>query len=229
MKQEETNSEQHADLLKYSISEQDIDQQNDIPVSDIRRYSEYMVEILTQSNRYAVGMVDMVNSSKITAQIGPIKSARYYQVFLNSMSQILSRYDGIVIKNIGDCLFYYFPDSDKQGLTNCIECGLDMTRSQKYLSRQLTSEQLPSINFRVSADYGTVLLMKTNISERFDMVGPPVNMCSKINRLAAKNQFIVGNDLFLMIREFKNYQFKEINDFSLGFKQSYPVYSVSDK
>jgi class 3 adenylate cyclase len=104
-----------------------------------------------------------------------------------------------------------------------------MIRSQKYISKQLSSEGLPNIDFRVSADYGTVLLMKTSISERFDMMGTPVNMCSKINRLAAKNQFVIGGDFFQMIKEFKDYQFKEIDDFSLGFKLSYPVYSVLDK
>ena len=221
-----------ADFFKYPVSRQHMDQQNDIPASDSRRYTDYLVEFMTQSSRYAVGMVDMVNSSKISAQIGPTKSARYYQVFLNSMSKILSRYDGIVIKNVGDCLFYYFPDSDnpdKKGLTSCVECSLEMTRSQKYISEQLVSEGLPSIDFRVSADYGTVLLMKTSVSEGFDMMGTPVNMCSKINRLAAKNQFVIGGDLFQIIKEFKDYQFKEINDFSLGFKLSYPVYSVLDK
>jgi class 3 adenylate cyclase len=222
-----TQSPSSEDFL-YHVSRQHMDQ-NDIPMSDSRKYSEYLVEFMTQSSRYAVGMVDMVNSSKISAQIGPIKSARYYQVFLNSMSKILSRYGGIVIKNVGDCLFYYFDNSEKNDLTNCVECSLEMTRSQKYISKQLISERLPSIDFRVSADYGTVLLMKTNISERFDMMGPPVNMCSKINRLAAKNQFVIGGDLFQMVKEFKTYQFKEINDFSLGFKLSYPVYSVLDK
>ena len=228
MEQEERNLTSE-NFFKYSMSRQYMDQQNDIPASDSRRYTEYLVEFMTQSSRYSVGMVDMVNSSKISAQIGPTKSARYYQVFLNSMSKILSKYGGIVIKNIGDCLFYYFPNSDnpdKKGLTSCVECSLEMTRSQKYISEQLVSEGLPSIDFRVSADYGTVLLMKTNISEGFDMMGTPVNMCSKINRLAAKNQFVIGGDLFQMIKEFKTYQFKEINDFSLGFKLSYPVYSV---
>ena len=219
------------DFFKYPNSRQHIDQQNDIPVSDSRRFLEYMVDIFPQSVNYVIGMVDMVNSTKITAQIGPVQTARYFQVFLNSMSKILSRYDGTVFKIAGDCLLFYFrgSDSNKTGLVSCIECGLEMTRSQKYISRQLIGEGLPKIDFRVSADYGPVSLMKTSISEKFDMIGPPVNMCAKINRLAAKNQLVIGGDLFQMIKEFKIYKFKEIDDFSLGFKLAYPVYYVSDK
>lgn len=217
------------DFFKYSS--QQLEQQNDIPISDSRRFSEYMVEFLPQSTNYVIVMVDMVNSTKISAQIGTIKTARYYQIFLNSMSKILSRYGGIVIKNAGDSLFFYFadPNPDKTSFSNCIECGLEMIRSQKYISDQLISEGLPIIEFRVSADYGPVSLMKTSISRGFDMIGPPVNMCAKINRLAGKNQFVIGGDLFQIVKEFKIYQFKEICDFSLGFKLAYPVYLVLDK
>jgi class 3 adenylate cyclase len=148
------------------------------------------------------------------------------------MSKIISDFGGSVIKNIGDSLVYYFPKSSsdsKYNFTRCIECGLAMIKSQKYLSEQLVKERLPGIDFRVSADYGSVLIMKSNVSESIDMIGPPLNMCSKINRLAEKNQFVVGGDLFEMIKKLNGYRFKEVKDFSLGFKLSYPVYFVSQK
>lgn len=230
MEQEKNAALLQGDFIKYYLPKQRLEQY-DISKSDSRRYTEYLVDFTTES-RYTVGMVDMANSSKISAQIGPKKSARYYQIFLNSMSKIIYHFDGVVIKNVGDCLFYYFPDSDsteKLGLIKCIECSLEMILSQKYISEQLISEGLPSINFRVSADFGTVLLMKTSISESLDMIGSPVNMCSKINKLAEKNQFVIGGDLFHMLKDIKTYQFKEVTDFSLGFKLSYPVYTVLKK
>jgi len=204
--------------------------QNSNQIFDSKRSSEYLVSFLTQPSSYCVGIVDMVNSTKISAQIGSIRASRYYQIFLNSMSKIISDFGGSVIKNIGDSLVYYFPKSsgsdNKYDFTRCIECGLTMIKSQKYLSEQLVKEGLPGIDFRVSADYGSVLIMKSNVSESIDMIGPSLNMCSKINRLAEKNQFVVGGDLFEMIKKLNGYRFKEVKDFSLGFKLSYPVYSV---
>jgi len=204
--------------------------QNSNQIFDSKRSSEYLVSFLTQPSSYCVGIVDMVNSTKISAQIGSIRASRYYQIFLNSMSKIISDFGGSVIKNIGDSLVYYFPKSsgsdNKYDFTRCIECGLTMIKSQKYLSEQLVKERLPGIDFRVSADYGSVLIMKSNVSESIDMIGPSLNMCSKINRLAEKNQFVVGGDLFEMIKKLNGYRFKEVKDFSLGFKLSYPVYSV---
>jgi len=205
-------------------------EKNNTLIFDPNRSSEYLVSFLTQPSMYCVGIVDMVNSTKISAQIGPLKASRYYQVFLNSMSKIISEFNGSVIKNVGDCLVYYFPCSDrfneKYDFTRCIECGLAMIYSQKYISQKLLREGLPSVDFRVSSDYGSVLIMKSNISKSIDMIGPPLNMCSKINHLAEKNQFVIGGDLFQIVKKFGDYHFKEINNFSLGFKHTYPVYSV---
>lgn len=219
-----------SEFFKYPEITHDPGRKSDVSIFDSKRSSEYLVSFLTKPSSYCVGIVDMVNSTKITAQIGPLRASRYYQVFLNSMSKIISEFGGHVIKNVGDCLVYYFPESGrfdgKYDFTRCIECGLTMIHSQKHISEQLVREGLPSIDFRVSADYGAVLIMKSNISESLDMIGPPLNMCSKINRLAEKNQFVVGGDLFEMVKKLAGYRFKEVKDFSLGFKLSYPVYSV---
>jgi class 3 adenylate cyclase len=227
---EENNNTFQSEDFKHLTPRPNIEQQSSITISEMKQYSEYVIDFLTQSN-CAVGLVDMVDSTKISAHIGPKKTARYYQIFLNSMSKIIYRCNGIIIKNIGDSLLYYFPysDTDKISLTNCIECGLEMIRSKKYLSQQLISEGLPAVDFRISADYGTVFFMKTSINDSIDLIGTPVNMSSKINRLSAKNQFVIGSDLFQMVKELKFCQFKETNHYSLGFKQSYPVYLISDK
>lgn len=214
----------------FQYPEYNANQKNNNQIFDIGRSSEYLVSFLMQPKMYCVGIVDMINSTKITAQIGPVKASRYYQIFLNSMSKIISEFNGSVIKNVGDCLVYYFPHSErnneKYDFAKCIECGLAMTHSQKYITEQLISEGLPSVDFRVSSDYGSVLIMKSNVSESLDMIGPPLNMCCKINRLAGKNEFVIGGDLFQIVRKFDGHKFMEITDYSLGFKQSYPVYSV---
>ena len=191
--------------------------------------ADYLVTMSANSENYCVGLVDMVGSTKIAATMGPAKSSRYYQVFLNSMSKILGRFGGFVIKNVGDCLVYYFPESSnsnsKYGLMSCLECSLAMIEAHDIICRQLKSEGLPSLDYRVSADYGSVIMMRTNTSDSVDMIGPPVNMCAKINRCAKPNTVALGGDLYQMVKKL-NYSFKAIDDYSLGFKFDYPVYSL---
>ena len=195
--------------------------------------SQYSVEFSDRAENYCVGLVDMVDSTKISAKIGWARTTRYYQLFLNSMSEILKRFGGFVIKNVGDCLVYYFPESSKRdrkfGFMSCIECSLAMVESHEYFAKILSQQGLPQVDYRISADYGSIVMMKSNGTSVPDMIGPPLNMCSKINHYAEKNEIVIGGDLYEMVKDFDDYSFKIVQSLSLGFKYSYPVYSVTRK
>lgn len=202
-------------------------------MSDEKKLDGYSVAFENTCKSYCIGCVDMVNSTKISAELGNKKTARYYQIFLNSMSQILSEYGGMVIKNIGDCLLYYFPSSAKPystyGFRSCIECNLALIEAHDFICEQLHKEDLPCLDYRISSDYGSVCIMQSNTSSSLDMIGPPVNMCSKINHIAKSNEVVIGGDLHEVAKSFKDYTFKSKKGYSLGYKFDYPVYSVSRK
>lgn len=190
----------------------------------------YTVTFSPETENYCVGMVDLVDSTKISAILESKKMSRYYQVFLNSMSKILKEYDGKVVKNIGDCLLYYFPlttkESQEEYLTRCLECSFSMTESHDFICRHLKKEKLPCLNYRISMDYGSVILMRSSDSPSIDMIGTPINMCSKINRSAPENGIVIGGDVHEMIKRVPGYGFKQIDGYSVGFKLDYPIYLV---
>ena len=66
-------------------------------IDDLKK-SQYSVEFSSKTENYCIGLVDMIDSTKISARIGWARSTRYYQLFLNSMSEILKRFGGFVIK-----------------------------------------------------------------------------------------------------------------------------------
>ena len=72
-------------------------------------------------------------------------------------------------------------------------------------------------------------MMKSTDSDSVDMIGPPINMCSKINRIASTNGIVLGGDLFQMVKDFSDYSFKQVKGCSVGFKFDYPVYTVRRK
>ena len=195
--------------------------------------TDYLVAFSSKTDSYCIGIVDRVNSTKMAVTLGNARISGYYQIFLNSMSKILSRFGSFVIKNVGDCLVYYFPESSKTnrkfGFMNCLECSLAMIEHHKEICEVLNQNNLPCVDYRVSSDYGSVVLMKSNNSASLDMIGPPVNMSCKINHAASTNGIVIGGDLHSMVKHFEDYRFKEIEGFSLGFKHSYPVYSVERK
>jgi len=195
--------------------------------------SDYLVAFSGQSKSYCVGMVDMINSTKITHQMNHEKITKYYEIFLNSMGSVIGRFGGIVIKNIGDSLLYYFPESSKHkrkyGFMSCLEANLAIIEEHTAISNQLLEHALPALDYRVSTDYGPCMIMKSNRTSVIDMVGPPMNMCSKINRSAAVNGIIIGSDFYEVVKDFDEYEFKRAGEHSIGLKHSYPLYKVTRK
>lgn len=195
--------------------------------------SDYLVAFTTQSHSFCVGCVDMVDSTKITASMPKDKITKYYGTFLNSMARIVGMYDGKVIKNIGDCLLYYFPSSkdahDLDGVAKSLDCGIEMIKAQKIISQKLVSNGLSNLRYRVSADYGNVMIMNANNSTEIDMIGSPVNMCSKINHSAKSNEFVIGGDFYEVVKRLHRYNFKQVHEYDVGFKSGYPVYKVESE
>jgi class 3 adenylate cyclase len=146
------------------------------------------------------------------------------------MAKILPRFGGKVIKNQGDSLLYYFPESSKArkyGFMSCVESSLAMIEEHDVICENLEKEGLPCSNYRVSADYGKVVIMNSNNSSSPDLIGPPVNMCAKINHLAQPNGVVIGGDLYQNVKEINDYRYSQKKSFSVGFKFSYPVYSIT--
>jgi len=192
--------------------------------------SRYSVIFSEKPVSYCIGIIDMVDSTKLAASLGMSKMSRYYQNFLNLMSKIIEVYNGRVVKNVGDCLLFYFPETfttdDKSTITKCIECSLAMIDSHEFLCRYMKKDGLPCINYRISMDFGGVILMKLTGSKSLDMIGPAINMCCKINRCAEKNGVVIGGDLYRIAKHVDKFVFKEIKGCSAGFKLEYPVYTV---
>ena len=195
--------------------------------------SDYMVAFSGLSKSYCIGLVDMASSTKISASMNEREWCRYYEIFLNSIATILPKFGSVVIKNLGDSLLYYFPESSnsqrKYGFINCLECSLAIIEFHDPICKRLEKESLPCLNYRVSADYGKVAIMNSNNSSTPDLIEPPVNMCTKINHRAENNGFVIGGDLYQIVKDLQDYSFRPETGFSIGLKYAYPIYSVSRK
>src|SRR5919107_3887684 len=197
------------------------------------------ISFSSKAESYCVSFVDIVNSTNITAQISHSeKIGKYYSIFINTMATLARDYGAKITKNAGDSLIYYFPktadSTNKAAFKDVIDCGLTMISAGTVLNTKMYEEGLPSIDYRISADYGRVGIVRSAISQNDDLFGPTMNICSKINSKALPNQMVIGSDLYQIIKSSSSYhhldyRFKSVGEYSVGFKQTYPVYSVLAK
>jgi len=188
--------------------------------------------------KYCVCIVDIVNSTLATAGITSSQKIRkYYSIFLNTISLIIKDYGGRVTKNVGDSLIYYFPktadSSNKLAFLDVLECCMTILGANSIINSKLVEEDLPSISYRISADYGTVELATSATSNSVDIFGPTVNTCTKINDLASSNEMVIGQDLYQVLsihNTHENYTFTEITriyDDSNKSQLHFNVYSIT--
>lgn len=182
-----------------------------------------------KNQNYCIGIVDMVNSTKITAHLTKEQMCKYYGIFLNSMALVAKEYDAIVIKNIGDSLLYYFSDvaiQRKNSFVKPLECGLAMIHTLDVINEKMRQKLLPPVSCRVSTDYGNVMVAKSVTSPCDDIFGSTINLCAKINHMARPNGMVIGNDLYQIAKSQYGYSFEYLSSYSNGLRCDYPVFAV---
>jgi len=206
-----------------------------IPYNLAQRLENRLEDVVSFSGthqNYCVGIVDMVGSTKATAHLSKEKMTQYYSIFLNGMAMIAKDHGAIVVKSIGDSLLYYFPktaDYKPEHFVCPIKCAQSMIECADIINAKMKENGLPSVKYRVSMDFGTVMLANSVSSSKDDIFGSTVNVCSKINRIAKPNGIVIGSDMHQIVKDFDDYAFVVDNGFSLGMAIAYPVYQVLKK
>jgi two-component system, OmpR family, response regulator ChvI len=188
-----------------------------------------------KSECYCISMIDIVGSTQITSKLyHSVKIKNFYRVFINEIADIVKHYDGKILKTVGDGVIFFFPKTSNvenaEAFGEALECLLNMDSSRHMINAKLHKQLLPAISYRISADYGKLeVAMSGEVSSSYDLFGPTINFCAKINKKAPPNGIAIGADLWRIVSSFprlsKRYYFEEIKE--LTWKEnrySYPVY-----
>ena len=188
------------------------------------------------SQNYCICFIDIVDSTRNTVILDAEKMKRYYSVFINIMAAIARDFNSVIIKNTGDSLIYYFPETSDSGNMSAfkpvLQCGLTMIAVHPMINTKLNGERLPSLDYRISADYGRADVAQSLTATSEDLFGPTVNICAKINSIAKPNSMVIGGDLYKIVKRTfdKNYYFSKVGVYSIDdLSIQYPVYSISNK
>jgi class 3 adenylate cyclase len=148
-------------------------------------------------------------------------------VFLNALGYIAKANGAKVVKNIGDSILFYFPELSKsEDYTIPIICGEKMLEASELINKIFAKKELPKIQYRISVDYGPIMIANYKTSCCEDIFGSTVNLCSKINRTAKPNGMVIGNDFYQIIKKSSRHKFSEVRKFETGLRQDYPVYEI---
>jgi len=205
----------------------------------MKNFSSKGIRFSGDAIKSCVGFIDLVDSTKNTITMDNLEAIRkYYSTFINSVSEIVKKYNGKVIKNIGDCLLFYFPkttDVNNIGVfLEAIECGFKILDERYSINQELSQHPLPPFNYRISIDYGVLDLALVGEYSQIDLFGTTINLCSKINTSSSiPNEIIIGDNFYRFLKSFssivKNYDFINHINYQITKDNTYPLYMIKRK
>ena len=192
------------------------------------------------SIKSCVGFIDLVDSTKNTITMDKLEHIRkYYSKFINSTSEVVKSYSGKVIKNIGDCILFYFPKTtdfkDTEVFREIIDCGFKILDERYIVNQELSKEHLPPFNYRITIDYGVLDLALVGDYSQIDLFGTTINLCSKINSssLSVPNEIIIGDNFYRILKSFptviNNYNFINNGEYKITESNKYSTYNIKRK
>ena len=206
----------------------------------MKNFSSKGIRFSGDSIKCCVGFIDLVDSTKSTITMDGLNYIRrYYSTFINSVSDLVKSSNGKVVKNIGDCLLFYFPktsnDKNENAFREVIEYALTVLNRRFSINDELSKQHLPPFNFRISIDYGVVDLALVGDYSQIDLFGSTLNLCSKINSssLSIPNEIIIGDNFYRVLKSFssidKDYNFSNNGEYKITETIGYPTYNLQTK
>ncbi|MGZ5551792.1 MAG: adenylate/guanylate cyclase domain-containing protein, partial [Nitrososphaeraceae archaeon] len=180
----------------------------------------------------------LINNSSLTYDSSHIRE--YYSTVINSISQIIKRNNGKIVKSLGDrllCYFLNFSDlNNEKAVEEVIQCGFEILEKREDINKELLNNNLPPVeSYKISLDYGVVDLALAGDNYQIDIFGSTVNLCSKINSssLSIPNEIIIGNNFYRIIKSFSNilnnYNFINNGELKVTENIGYPTYNIRRK
>lgn len=147
--------------------------------------------------------VDLVGSTKMSMELPSDKLSIVVSSFSQEMAYVIDAHNGYVLKFVGDAVIGYFvgdETSSFQTVDNAVGCAESMIKVTKQGINPILIKKagLSEIRIKIGIDFGKTVVVRYGADEKeayVDLLGPTMNVASKIQDLAKPNQILVGQEM----------------------------------
>jgi adenylate cyclase len=160
--------------------------------------------------------VDLVGSTTMTLEMPAEKIAIIISSFSQEMAAVIRQHYGYVLKFVGDAVIGYFVAEGNALLAadNAVNCAKSMISIiQKGINPILNQYDYPDLMVKIGVDFGQNIIIRYGADiehSHVDLMGPALNIASKIQNMAKPNQILIGSDVFQRIHPAVQKEFVQI-------------------
>ena len=146
--------------------------------------------------------VDLVGSTTMTLEMPEEKIAIIISSFSQEMASVIRQHNGYVLKFVGDAVIGYFVGENNGLLAsdNAVSCAKSMISIiEKGINPILNQYDYPDLMVKIGADFGQNIVVRYGAdvkNSHVDLMGPAMNIASKIQNMAKPNQILIGDDIY---------------------------------
>lgn len=162
---------------------------------------ELLREHLNSKVKLIVLYVDLVGSTMMTRSLPVAQLALMVQTFTQEMSFTVSRFNGYVLKYVGDAIIAYFPaDADYNSRCNAaINCSQAMIQVLEEginsIFREHGYDRLQAKIGIETGEHSVIQYILANMSH-VDFLGYGISMAAKLSTLARPNQIVISHGIY---------------------------------
>ncbi|MFB5628171.1 MAG: adenylate/guanylate cyclase domain-containing protein [Nitrosarchaeum sp.] len=200
---------------------------------------KFLRENVFRQVNMAVLYVDLVGSTSMSIELPPDKLSVLISSFSQEMAYVINAHNGYVLKFVGDAVIGYFVE-DKMSLFQIVDsvvgCAESMIKVVKQGINPILMEKvgLSKISVKIGIDFGKNVVVRYGADEKMayvDLLGPTMNVASKIQNMAKPNQILVGQEIYNKLHPDIQDFFLDVtddftNNWQHGSKNSTDVYRV---
>jgi len=180
--------------------------------------------------------VDLVGSTTMTLEMPEEKIAIIVSSFSQEMAAVIRQHHGYVLKFVGDAVIGYFI-AEGNGLLaadNAVNCAKSMISViQKGINPILNQYDYPDLMVKVGVDFGQNIIVRYGSDtehSHVDLMGPAMNIASKIQNMAKPNQILIGSDVYQRLHPKSQKEFSQIiwkhNEWKYRSRLTGEIYNV---
>ncbi len=146
--------------------------------------------------------VDLVGSTTMTLEMPEEKIATIVSSFSQEMAAVIRQHAGYVLKFVGDAVIGYFVVKGNGVLAseNAVECAQSMLAIiEKGINPVLNQYDYPDLMVKIGVDSGKNIVVRYGAdvkNSHVDLMGPAMNIASKIQTMAKPDQILIGSDVY---------------------------------
>lgn len=201
------------------------DSLNTPPIQNISftdKSDEYLNSLKTDRLEFAVLSIDVVGSTQLSTSIPPREYTQLIQTILFELSELVPKFNGHVLKYIGDALIAYFPAPSFIRMCDfAIDCAATM-RLLVYnvINSVLREKGCEPIDIRIGIDAGeayVVVVGSPETKQHKDIIGSVVNLATKIQGVAGAGGIALGDTAVKNLHVIWREVCEEIKNIEFGY------------